>query len=161
MLDSLLTYKTVDCIRSEKVRGALLRTGAEMTLEKTGTKLHGYGGNNIPVVGKITVKCESCDAEEQLEFYIVKTNNKTVLSLQTYKSLRIIQILNEVKSQKRYDKIEDKMQHQTNGGDESEIMTKVARIDGKSGKKQKEEVVEMHPKLFKDLGRMEPEHQTE
>ena len=53
------------------------------------------------------------------------------------------------------------MQHQTNGGDESEIMTKVARIDGKSGKKQKEEVVEMHPELFKDLGRMEPEHQTE
>ena len=91
----------------------------------------------------------------------MKTNNKTVLSLQTSKSLRIIQILNEVKSQKRYDKIEDKMQHQTSGGDESEIMTKVARIDGKSGKKQKEEVVEMHPELFKDLGRMEPEHQTE
>ena len=132
-----------------------------MTLEKTGTKLHGYGGNNIPVVGKITVKCEFCDAEEQLEFYIVKTDNKTVLSLQTCKSLRIIQILNEVKSQKQYDKIEDKMQHQTNGGDESEIMTKVARIGGKSGKKQKEEVVEMHPELFKDLGRMEPELQTE
>ena len=32
--DSLLTYKTVDGIRSEKVRDILLRKGAEITLEK-------------------------------------------------------------------------------------------------------------------------------
>ena len=35
-----------------------------------------------------------------LKFYIVKTDSKTVLSLQTCNSLRIIQVLNEVKSQK-------------------------------------------------------------
>ena len=33
-------------------------------MRKTATKLCGYGGTNIPVVGKITVKCEFCDAEE-------------------------------------------------------------------------------------------------
>ena len=27
-------------------------------MRKTATKLCGYGGTNIPVVGKITVKCE-------------------------------------------------------------------------------------------------------
>ena len=50
------------------------------------------------------------------------------------------------------------MQHQTNGGDESEIMKKVARITGKSGKKLKEEIVKMYPELFKGLGRTKPEH---
>ena len=50
------------------------------------------------------------------------------------------------------------MHHQTNGGDESEIMKKVARITGKSGKKLKEEIVEKYPGFFKGLRRMEPEH---
>ena len=108
-------------------------------MRKTATKLCGYGGTNIPVVGKITVRCEFCDAEE---FHIVKTGSKT-----------------EVKSQKQHDEIEDKNHYQTNGGDESEIMKKVPRLAGKSGKKLKEEIVEMYPALFKGLGRMEPEHQ--
>ena len=69
-------------------------------------------------------------------------DSKTVFSLQTCKSLRIVQILNEVKSQKQHDKIEDKMHHPTNGGDESEVMKKVARTAGKSGKKLKEKIVE-------------------
>ena len=77
------------------------------------------------------MKCEFRDAEEQLEFYIMMTGSKTVFNLQTYKSLRIKQILNEVKSQKQHDEIEDKIYHQTNGGDGSEVMEKVARIAGK------------------------------
>ena len=50
------------------------------------------------------------------------------------------------------------MHQQTNGEDVSEIMKKVARIARKTGKKLKEEIAEMYPELFKDLGRMEPEH---
>ena len=68
-------------------------------------------------------------------------DSKTVFSLQTCKSLRIVQILNEVKSQKQHDKIEDKMHHPTNGGDESEVMKKVARTAGKS-EKLKEKILE-------------------
>ena len=84
-------------------------------MRKTATKLCGYGATNIPVVGKITVKSQFRDAEEQLEFYTVKTDSKTVLSLQTCKSLKIILILNDVKSQKQYDEIENKIhEHQTN-----------------------------------------------
>ena len=82
--------------------------GAQM--RKTAKKLCGYGETNIPVVQKIIVKCTFCDAEDQLKFYNVKTDSKTVLGLQTYKSLRIIQILNKVKLQKQHHKIEDKMQ---------------------------------------------------
>ena len=89
---------------------------------KTSTKLCGYEGTNIPVVGKITAKCEFRDAEEPLEFNIVKTDSKIVLNPQTCNSLRIIQILHEVKSHKQHHETEDKMHDQTNGGDESEIM---------------------------------------
>ena len=68
----------------------------------------------------------------------MKIDSKTVLSLQTCKSLRIIHILNETKSQKQHDEIEDKMHHQTNGGDELEIMKKVEKTAQKSEKKLKE-----------------------
>ena len=36
-------------------------------------------------------------------------------------------------------------------------MKKVTKIAGKSGKKLKEVIAEMHPELLKGLGRMEPE----
>ena len=130
----------------------------EVQMMKTATKLCGYGGTNIPVVGKISVNCEFRDIEEQSEFYIVKTDSKTVLSLQTCKSLGIIQILNEVKSLKQQDEKGDQVEHQSNRADESEIKKKVVRIAGKTGKKLKEVIVEMYPKLFNGLGRMEPEH---
>ena len=44
-----------------------------LQMRKTGSKL--CGGTNMPVVRKITVKYEFCDPEEQLEFYIVKTED--------------------------------------------------------------------------------------
>ena len=52
-------------------------------IENTKTKLCGYGGTNISVEGKIKVMCEFRDAKQKLEFYVVKTDSKTVLSLQT------------------------------------------------------------------------------
>ena len=80
----------------EEVNPTLLRIYKQtetdaVQMRKTATKLCGYGGANIPVVGTITVKCKFCDAEELSQFYIVKTDNKTLLSLQTCKSLTIIQ----------------------------------------------------------------------
>ena len=78
-------------------------------MRKTVAKLCAYGVTKIPAVGKIAVKWEFRDAEEQSEFYIVKTDSKTVLRLQTCKPLRIIKILNKVKSQKQHDEEGDKM----------------------------------------------------
>ena len=37
-------------------------------MRKIATTLCGYGGTNIPVIGKITMKCKLRDAKEQLEF---------------------------------------------------------------------------------------------
>ena len=48
---------------------------------RTKTKLCGYGGANIPVEGKIKVMREFRDAKQKSEFYVVKTDSKTVLSL--------------------------------------------------------------------------------
>ena len=53
----------------------------DVKMKTTATKLFVYGGADIPIVGKIDVKCEFCNAEEQAEFFIVKTDSKTFLSL--------------------------------------------------------------------------------
>ena len=67
-------------------------------IERTKTKLCGYGGTNIPMEGKVKVMCEFRDAKQKSEFYVVKTDSKAVLSLQTCSELGMIQILNEVTS---------------------------------------------------------------
>ena len=67
-------------------------------MERTKAKLYGYGGTNILVKGKIKVMREFQDAKQKSEFYVAKTDSKTVLSLQTWRELEMIQILNEVTS---------------------------------------------------------------
>ena len=67
-------------------------------MERTKAKLYGYGGTNILVKGKIKVMREFQDAKQKSEFYVAKTDSKTVLSLQTWRELGMIQILNEVTS---------------------------------------------------------------
>ena len=107
----------------------------DVKMKTTATKLCVYGGVNLPVVGKIHVKCEFRDAEEQAEFFIVKTDSKTLLSLRTCKSLGIIHMLNEVKSQEQHNEKEDKKdKKQSNGEKDSDFKQNVARIKGKNSK---------------------------
>ena len=56
--------------------------------------------------------CEFRDAKQKLQFYVVKTDSKTVLSLQTCRELAVMQILNEVtpKEEKKIKK--EKMERQ-------------------------------------------------
>ena len=72
-------------------------------MERTKTKLCGYGRTNISVEGKIKVMCEFRDAKQKLELYVMKADCKTILSLQTCREFGMIQILNEVTS-KEYTK---------------------------------------------------------
>ena len=69
---------------------------AHVKMERTKTKLCGYGGTNIQVEGKIKVMCEFGDAKQKSEFYLVKTDSKIVISLQTCRELGMIKILNKV-----------------------------------------------------------------
>ena len=69
-------------------------------MERTKTKLCGYGGTNIPLEGKIKVMCKFRDAKQKSEFYVTKTDSKTALSLQTCRELGMIQIFNKVTSNK-------------------------------------------------------------
>ena len=101
-------------------------------MKMTATKLCVYGGANLPVARKIHVICEFCDAKDQAEFFIVKADSKTLFSLRTCKSLGIIQMLNEVKSQEQHDEKEDKKdKKQPNGDKDSDFKQNVARIKGK------------------------------
>ena len=78
-----------------------------VTMERTKTKLCEYDGTNIPVEGKIKVMCEFQDAKQKSEFYVAKTDSKTVLSLQTCRELGMIQILSEVTLQQDNGKEKD------------------------------------------------------
>ena len=131
----------------------------DVKMKTTATKLCVYGGANLPIVGKIDVKYEFRDPEEQAEFFIVKTDSKTLLSLRTCKSLGIIQMLHEVKSQEQHNEKGDKNdKKQSNSEKDSDVKQKVARTKGKNGKELKETIMQMYPTLFNGLGIMEPEH---
>ena len=78
-------------------------------IERTKTKPCGYGGTNVPMEEKVKVMCEFRDAKQKSEFYVVKTDSKAVLSLQTCSELGMIQILNEVTSKE--DNKKKKMEH--------------------------------------------------
>ena len=93
-------------------------------------KLWGYGRTNIPVEGKIKVMCEFQDDTQISVYYVLKTDFKTELSLQTCKILGMIQLLHEVTSK------EDQKQEPTGASMERvDIEKKVKMITGKSPRK--------------------------
>ena len=102
-------------------------------MEKTKTKLCGYGGTNIPVKEKIKMMCEFRDTKQKSEFYLAKTDSKTVLSLQTCRELEMIQILSEVIS-----KEDSKKERDGTSMERADIEKKVEMIAGKSGKELKQ-----------------------
>ena len=115
-------------------------------MERTRTKLCGYGGTNIPVEGKIKVICKFRDAKQKSEFYVAKTDSKTVLSLQTCKELGMIQILIKVTS-----KEDNKKEKDGASMERTDIEKKVEMIAGKSGKELKQTTMKMYPNLSKGL----------
>ena len=115
-------------------------------MERTRTKLCGYGGTNIPVEGKIKVICKFRDAKQKSEFYVAKTDSKTVLSLQTYRELGMIQILIKVTS-----KEDNKKEKGGASMERADIEKKADMIAGKSGKELKQTIMKMYPNLFKGL----------
>ena len=117
-------------------------------MERRKTKLCGCGGTNIPVGGKIRVICEFRDAKQKSKFYVVKTDFKRILSLQTCRELWIIQILNEVTP-----KDHEKEKHGTSM-EKADINKKVEMIAAKSRKELKQTIMKMYPNLFKGLGKM-------
>ena len=143
---------------SAEVNAMLMRVfkqieDGHVKIEKTKTKLCGYDGTNISVEGKIKVMREFRDAKQKLELYVMKTDCKTVLSLQTCREFGMIQILNEVTSKEYNKKVKDGTSMERAG-----IEKKVEMIAGKSAKELRQTVMKMYPNLFKSLGKMEPEH---
>ena len=97
--------------------------------------------------------CEFRDAKQKLELYVMKTDCKTILSLQTCREFGMIQILNEVTSKECNKKVKD-----GTSMERADIEKKVEMIAGKSGKELRQTVIKMYPNIFKGLGKMEPEH---
>jgi hypothetical protein len=66
-------------------------------IKTTNTKLTGYGGSEIPDKGSCTLPCSYKEHRIETEFYIVETDNRTVLSLKTCKQLNLIKVMHSVK----------------------------------------------------------------
>ena len=67
-------------------------------LRETAVKLTGYGGAQIPVKGTCMLPCSYKTQQIVSEFFIVETNNRTVLSLETCKQLNLIRVMHSVTS---------------------------------------------------------------
>ena len=78
---------------------------SEDKLKTTTLKLHGYGGDNIPILGSMQMKCKYKNTIKYVDFFIVETNSRTVLSLQTCQAMGLVKVLHEVKdADKQLDK---------------------------------------------------------
>ena len=63
---------------------------AHVKMERTKTKLCGYGGTNIQVEGKIKVMCEFGDAKQKSEFYLVTRIRAASISSCTEEGTKLI-----------------------------------------------------------------------
>jgi hypothetical protein len=70
-------------VYQQLVAGKEISSDAE--IKRTTTKLTGYRGAEIPVKGTRVLPCSYQMQEIMTEFYIVETDNRTVLSLETCK----------------------------------------------------------------------------
>ena len=103
---------------------------SEDKLKTTTLKLHGYGGDNRPILGSMHMKCKYKNTIKYVDFFIVETNSRTVLSLQTCQAMGLVKVLHEVKDAdkqldkkrreeknedwRRYEKNEDKRRDEKN-----------------------------------------------
>ena len=124
----------------------------ETELKTTKVKLNGYSGEDIPVKGTVKLRCKFKEIDLLIIFYIVESNSKTVISLQTCKDLGIIKILNEVMKCGKTKNNDLKAQ-------ENELFkAKVTKIKGMQGSELKNTIQKMYPEVFKNLGNIEPAH---
>ena len=124
----------------------------ETELKTTKVKLNGYSGEDIPVKGTVKLRCKFKEIDLLIIFYIVESNSKTVISLQTCKDLGIIKILNEVMKcgKTKYNDLK---------AQENELFkAKVTKIKGMQGSELKNTIQKMYPEVFKNLGKIEPAH---
>ena len=143
-------------LNDTKVR-AKLDTGAEVNvmpnrifrklkkkavLEQTPVNLKSYGGHDIPTRGQCTLDCKSGDKSKILDFYVVETESRTIIGLESCEQLGLVKILNEVNK----DPVLENVEH------------KIKQIQGKRGDDLKTAVLRMYPDVFEGLGRINPPH---
>ncbi|XP_028416269.1 uncharacterized protein K02A2.6-like [Dendronephthya gigantea] len=65
-------------------------------LKNTAIKLTGYGGAEIPVKGTCILPCTYKTQQIMSKFFVVETNYRTVLSLETCKQLNLIRVMHSL-----------------------------------------------------------------
>ena len=108
-------------------------------IKETNTKLTGYGGAEIPVKGTCRLPCSFKENALETEFYIVETDNKTVLGLETCNRLSLIRVMHSVMSNSKANDCPE------------EIPKESGIVSGCS----EEQMKENYKEVFQGLGKLE------
>ena len=108
-------------------------------IKGTNTKLTGYGGAEIPVKGTCRLPCSFKENALETEFYIVETDNKTVLGLETCNRLSLIRVMHSVMSNSKANDCPE------------EIPKESGIVSGCS----EEQIKENYKEVFQGLGKLE------
>ena len=69
---------------------------SEDKLKTTTLKVQSYGGDKIPILGSMQMKCRYINTVKNVDFFVVETNSRTVLSLQTCQAMGLVKVLHKV-----------------------------------------------------------------
>ena len=127
-----------------------------LTLKSTSTKLIGYGGNTIPVCGVCAAKCSFQGTILHTNFYVLETDSRSVLGLDSCKQLDLVQVMCAVhkKPAKIAGTKSSKLQEQK--AIKVETANKIKQLSNKFDEDMKREIKQMYPGVFNGLDNLEP-----
>ena len=122
-----------------------------LTLKSTSTKLTGYGGNKIPVCGVCLANCSFQGKILHTDFYVIETDSRSVLGLDSCKKLDLIQVMCAVhkKPAKIAGTESSKLQEQKTI--KVETANKIKQLSNKFDEDMKREIKQMYPEVLMDL----------
>ena len=127
-----------------------------LTLKSTSTKLIGYGGNEIPVCGVCSAKCSFQGKILHTDFYVVETDSRSVLGLDSCKKLDLIQVMCAVHKKPAKIAGTESSELQEHKAIKVETANKIKQVSNKFDEDMKCEIKQMYPEVFNGLGNLEP-----
>ena len=162
------------CVLPVRVHKALSSRDSSLTemlkVQPTDTQLVAYGGADIPVLGTCEIECRHDKTTELIKFFVVESEGRTVLSLKACQALNLIKILcsiektstmepenNIANEQQKVDNIKpQESKTKQSMKKKNTLDEKVSKIKDLEGEQLKTKLLEMYPKVFSGLGRLEP-----
>ena len=170
-----------------RVYKELVNRGEKIKLSSTDTKLMAYGGTEIPVIGKCNLNCTVKNISRNISFIVVESSSRTILGFNACKSLSLVRILCEIEEKNSRDDVTVEPQDETyeethtvadtNEGSKKAckkvktpkqekqrkltVDEKVKIINKLEGNALREKIVELYPKVFNGIGKLDTPHKIQ